>query len=492
MFISISFSEVWDISLYVIEILYLLISLSVVIFMVMENRNPIRTMAWILVLILLPLAGLILYLYFGQNFRKVKLFSRKGIVDFDRIDYLTQGQINELSKPGSLSMLKPKESKKVNIIRLLLNNSKALLSARNKIKILNNGEETFRVIIEDLEQAKHHIHIEFYIIEDDEIGNRIKDLLIRKARQGVEIRIIYDDVGSWKLNKKYLKSLSDEGIEVYAFMPVKFPFFTSRVNYRNHRKIIVVDGKVGFVGGINIADRYIKGIHNLGIWRDTHLRLEGESVYDLQMVFMIDWYFTSKKVMDEKAYLKKFAADEEHLVQITASGPDSDYETIMQAYFSAITTATEYIYIVSPYFLPTESILFALKTVSLSGVDVRIILPARSDSPMTYWSSLSYIQELLESGIKVYFYEKGFSHSKIMIVDDVFASVGSANMDYRSFSQNFEIMALIYDEKVALELKNYFLTDLESSRRILNDDWSNRKFSDKIKSSFFRLFSPLL
>lgn len=483
-------SEIWDVLLVIIEITYLVASFSLIIYLILDNRNPIRTMSWAMVLILLPVIGLILYLFIGQNFRKAKLFSRKGILDFERIESLMQKQKHNL--PENIFLENPKIKSKAHIITLLLNNSKALLSKSNRVKIFNTGTEKFESLLIELDKAKNHIHLEYYIIEDDFIGNKIKDLLIKKARQGVKIRIIYDDVGSWELSKKYLQALKSEGIEIFPFMPVKFPYFTSKINYRNHRKIVVIDGITGFVGGMNIADRYMQGAKDIGPWRDTHLMLEGQAVKDLQMVFIIDWYFVSRQKISGQEYLPHYKISENHLIQITASGPDSNWESIMQAYFSAIATAQEYIFITSPYFLPTESILLALKTAGLSGIDVRILLPFKSDSPLTYWSTLSFIDELLEAGIKVYFYSKGFIHSKVIIVDDVFASVGTANMDYRSFNQNFEVNALIYDEEIALELKKHYLQDLEGSSMVSMEEWANRKTKDKIKSSIFRLFSPLL
>ena len=490
MFLSVTFEQIWSHIAYIFNIIYVITIIFTVIFVILQNRNPIKTISWVMVLILLPVIGIIFYLYFGQNYRKAKIFSRKGISDYQKIECLSKIQIKKL--PNSKFLENKKIKDKLKIITLLLNNSKALLSEKNKVKILKNGKQTFGSIIYELENAKHHIHIEYYIIVNDRIGTQIKEILIRKAKQGVEVRLIYDDVGSWSLKKNYIRSLQKAGIEVFCFMPVRFPFLTSKVNFRNHRKIIVVDGKIGFVGGLNIADYYITGTKKLGPWRDTHLRLEGESVLSLQVVFLIDWYFITKKLIEDEKYFPENKIIDEHLVQITASGPDSDWASIMQAYFVAITTAKNYIYISTPYFMPNESILTALRTTALSGVDVKIILPGKSDSAMVYWSSMSFIQNLLEAGIKVYFYQKGFCHSKLIMVDDVFASVGTANIDYRSFNQNFEVNALIYDESVAVELKQNFIEDLNNSKQIFLNEWKKRPIVNKFKASIARLFSPLM
>ncbi|MBE9467692.1 MAG: cardiolipin synthase [Bacteroidetes bacterium] len=490
MFLSVTFDQIWAHFADIFSIIYVITIIFTVIFVILQNRNPIKTISWVIVLVLLPVIGIIVYLYFGQNYRKAKIFSRKGISDYQKIEKLSKIQIKKL--PDRKFLKNPKLKEKLNIITLLLNNSKALLSEKNKVKILKNGKQTFGSILYELENAKHHIHIEYYIIANDNIGNRIKEILKRKAQQGVEVRLIYDDVGSWSLKKRYVRSLQKAGIEVKCFMPVRFPFLTSKLNYRNHRKIIVIDGEIGFVGGLNIADYYITGTKKLGPWRDTHLRLEGEAVASLQVVFLIDWYFITKKLIDGEKYFPENKVVEEHLVQITASGPDSDWASIMQSYFVAITTAKNYIYISTPYLMPNESILTALTTAALSGIDVRIILSEKFDSKMVYWSTMSFVRDLLEAGIKVYFYQKGFSHSKLIMVDDVFSSVGTANLDYRSFDQNFEVNALIYDERITSELKKNFIEDMTNSKQMSLDEWIKRPNANKIKASFARLFSPLM
>ena len=472
------------------SIIYGATILFIVTLIILENRHPVKTIAWVLVLVLLPVLGIIHYLFFGIEYRKRKLFSRKELKDLQRMERFSQIQLKFL--PDNKYLEDPDIRAKRHIITLLLNNSKAILTRHNHVEILQNGSATFSEIIEAIKSAKEHIHIEYYIYSDDKIGNKIKDLLIEKAEQGVQVRFIYDSVGSWGLKRKFRKSLKDAGVEIYPFLPVKFPLFASKINYRNHRKIVVVDGKIGFVGGVNIADRYAEGHPKIGFWRDTHLKVQGDAVHSLQSVFLTDWYFSSKQVVQGLSYFPHHEIEENHLVQITASGPDSDWASIMQAYFSAIATAKDHVYISTPYFIPNESILTALKSAAMSGVDVRLLLPSKSDVGIYLWSSQSYVEILLESGVKVYFYDKGLNHGKIMMVDGVFASVGTANMDIRSFDQNFEVNALVYDKEITQLLENDFLEDLEDSTRIYLETYSKRPLRHKVRESLSRIFSPLL
>lgn len=474
---------------YFFGIIYLLTILFIIILVIQQKGDPLKTITWVLVLLLVPIIGIILYFYFGQNYRRQKIFNRKGLNDMERMRDFSHLQILELPKKSFLN--DPKIKSKQHIITLLLNNSKSLLSEYNTLQIFTAGKEAFDVILNDIQNAKDHIHLEYYIIEDDKIGRKVRDLLINKAKEGVEVRVIYDDMGSWSLSDKYLRPLREAGVQVFAFLPVRFPYFTNKINFRNHRKIVVVDGKIAHLGGMNIADRYIEGGEGLGMWKDMQLRIVGEAVHSLQVIFLTDWYFVSKQVINDDKYFPKSSISERRLVQITASGPDSDWASIMQAYFAAISTANDHIYIATPYFIPNESILTALKTASLGGVDVRIMLPYKSDSHLVYRSTLSFVSELLEAGVKIYFYHKGFNHAKLMLVDGIFASVGTANMDIRSFDQNFEVNAIIYDEEVNNYLESLFLKDLKLSFNFTLEEWNNRHWLNNFKESLARLLSPL-
>ena len=473
-----------------ISIAYFITILFVVILVILQNRTPIKTIGWVLVLMLLPGIGIIFYLFFGQEYRKKKMFSRKGLGELEKLRQITSEQLQIL--PYNYNVFSEAVYSKRHLINLLLTNSHAFVSSNNEVRILKNGEQAFPAMFQAIEDARCHIHIEFYIIEDDTIGKQFKELLIKKAREGVEVRLIYDDVGSWKLPKKYIKELKEAGVKIDCFIKVRFPLLTSKVNYRNHRKIVVVDGNIGFIGGLNIADRYLVGSRFYGIWRDTHLMVKGGAASGLQVIFMADWYFVSKEIFKGSPYYISAIEGSGKIVQITSSGPDSDWKSISQAYFSAIASAQKQVLVATPYFIPNEEINSAMKTAALGGIDVKILLPQKSDATITKWSTFSYIAELLEAGVKVYFYQAGFTHSKLLIVDGVFSSVGTANFDFRSLETNFEVNAMIYDEEVASELIFQFQNDLKHSRQVVLTEWEQRSRWSKAKESFARILSPLL
>jgi len=477
-------------TLQVVSAIFLITSIAIAVIIILEKRSPFKTAAWILVLVLLPVFGLIFYLFFGQDYRRRKLFSRKGLKELGKLRKLITKQLRQISK-NHLN-LSPAVIERERLISLLLKNSDALLTTGNRVKILNNGEATFEAIFKSIENARHHIHLEYYIIDDDETGNRLKNLLIKKSLQGVDVRLIIDDVGSWGLKKKFLNELSNAGVEVYPFMKVRFPRLTSRVNYRNHRKIAIIDGKEGFTGGINFADRYKYGLKKIGPWRDTHLKIEGDAVACLQVIFAADWFFVSHKNLEGKNYYLPFSEKPGVPVQVAASGPDSDWESIGQAFFTAISCAKKNVYITTPYLIPPLSILTALKTAALGGIDVRIIIPEKSDARISKWGSFSFVQELLEAGVRVYFYQAGFIHSKLLMVDSIVASVGTTNLDFRSIETNFEVNAFLYDEKVTKALEHHFKNDLESSREIMLEEWIKRRWHFKLRESLAHIVSPML
>ena len=479
-----------QIGIYVLIALYVFTVASVVFNVILENRNPVRTLAWIIVLVTVPLIGFLFYLYFGVNYRKIKMFSMKGLGDMKWLQYMSEDQKQWIKKS---EFLQKKESAEVRkLMTLLLNNSKALLTRFNRIQVLRNGEETFQALFQALEDARKFIHLEYYIIAEGRLTARLKDILLRKAREGVEIRIIYDDVGSWSLSKEFIREVRKAGIQIYPFLPVRF-HFANKANYRNHRKIAVIDGKTGFVGGLNIADRYVDGLPHIGIWRDTHLKVEGEAVTSLQVVFLIDWYFVRQELLlNKNEYLPYIQSDSHVLVQTVASGPDSDWASIQQTYFTLINMAKRYVFISTPYFMPGETTLNSLKTAAMSGVDVRLLLPHKSDSRLTHWCTRSYVQELLEAGVKIYWYRKGINHSKVIIVDGQVASVGTANMDLRSFEQNFEVSLIIYDREVVKELATDFIKDLQDSTNEVIQKWKFRSKKEQLYESVARLFAPLL
>ena len=474
---------------YSIITIYILTIIFVVYNVIMENRNPIKTLAWIIIIITIPILGFVFYANLGINYRKKKMFSRKGIGDIKWLQYMNEKNRQFVKKSTLLKHEKLSDVRK--LITLLLNNSKAMLTLHNQVDILNNGSETFPAIFDSLGNAKKYIHIEYYIIEEGNLANKLKDLLISKVKEGVKVRFIYDDVGSWSLSKTFVRELRDAGVAIYAFSPVKFWHF--KTNYRNHRKIIVVDGEVAFVGGLNFADRYLYGVEGLGIWRDIHLKVGGGAVTSLEIIFLIDWYFVCQELLlDKENYLPHKKNDSNVAIQTVASGPDSDWASIQQAYFSMIHMAKKNVYISTPYFMPGETTLNALKTAAMSGVEVKILLPRKSDSLLTYWCTRSYVTELLEAGVEIYWYKKGFNHSKVILIDDLVASVGTANMDVRSFEQNFEVNLIIYDNIVVKKLTDTINNDLKNSSIQTLNDWILRKKKAKIKESMARLFAPLL
>ncbi|MDR2927152.1 MAG: cardiolipin synthase [Cytophagaceae bacterium] len=482
--------DFWNIIKQIIIIIYFVSIIYVAVSTVMENRNPVKTISWVLVLVLLPIVGFICYMFFGQNLRKEKIIARKGLKNHDLFYSIAHEQVSHLSETDML--LNSKFEEKRRLVTLLLNNSNAVVSANNSVDVLQNGRCTFDAIIAAIEVAKVYIHLQYYIFADDATGRSILNILKRKATEGVEVRMIVDDVGSWELKRPFFREMWNAGIQIYSFLPVHFPKLTSKINYRNHRKIVVVDGITGFLGGLNIADRYARGTKQFSTWRDTHLRVKGDAVNSLQTIFSIDWYFVSREELNDKKYFPHKKASGSRVMQIVPSGPDSDWAAIMMGIFHAISCAKRSVLIASPYFMPTEAVLLAIKTAALSGIDVKTILPQRSDSSLTLLSSRSYLRELMEAGVQFYFYQKGFIHCKTLVIDDFVSIVGSANMDFRSFEQNYEITAFIYDEKIAAELTATFYDDLSHCAPVLLDDWNNRPLKEKAKESFARVVSPLM
>lgn len=470
---------------------------------ILQNRDPAKTMAWLLIFILLPGIGLVIYGALGRNIRKRKIFKTqklatnikennlfKNMEPIEELVELEQRAINgnDLIKDTYYEGIKRK------VISLLLNTGKFPFTTNNNVKVFIDGNEKFESLLKDIEQAKEHIHLEYFIIKNSEIGIKLKELLIKKSNEGVSIKILYDDVGCWRFwfDRRFFQDMKDEGIEIVPFLPAKFPIIGGKINYRNHRKIAIIDGHIGYTGGINIGDEYMGKNEKFGYWRDTHIRIEGSSVYMLQMVFLIDWYYTTKKESFDERYFPKLNYMGNSMIQVVATGPDSDWEAIHYAYFSAICNAKERVYIETPYFIPDESLLRALKSAALSGVDVRIIFPSIADHKIVHQASYSYFDDILRSGGKVYLYKKGFIHSKVVIIDDKISSIGSANMDLRSFMLNFEMNAFIYDKKIIKKITDDFFKDIENSEEIKLKDFENRPFIKKWVESVARLFSPIL
>ena len=464
-------------------VFYIYIIISTISVLLLENRNPVKSFSWLLVLVFLPVVGLVLYILLGQNYRKRKIISRKSI---QRITERPVASF-DIDKLSSEHM----DQHFIKLTGLLKKNSEAEGYAYNKIEILSRGEDIFQSMFDAIRNAKNHIHIEFFIFEDDKLSNELRELLIKKSREGVRVRMIYDYVGSINLSSRYLHTLRYAGVYVRPFLPLRLRLRRSKINYRNHRKLVIVDGKIGFTGGINIADRYLYG-SRLGQWRDTVVRIEGAGVHGIQKLFLTDWYFVERKLITAAKYFPEPQRYEENLVQLVSSGPDTDWQSIMQGIAAAIMAAEKYVYIHTPYFMPNELMSGCIQMAALSGTEIRLMIPEKSDAPLSDLSSSSYLGDMMEAGVRVFIYKKGFLHSKAIVLDDFVSIIGSTNMDDRSFDQNFEANAFIYDTKTALQLKELFMNDLNKCEELTYDAWNNRKRRQKLKESFARLFSPLM
>lgn len=464
-----------------VYLIYLAVIISTIWVVVLENRNPVKTIAWVLVLVFLPVIGLVFYFFFGRTHRRDQIISRHSyskLLKRPETEYLSQID-NDVPTDYE------------GLISLFQHSNHAFPYANNQTEIFTTGSSWIGTLLRELKQAKDHIHLQSYIIADDEIGHQVRDALIAKAREGVAVRVIYDDVGTWQTPKAFFNVMMEAGIEVRSFLKVRFPLFTNKANYRNHRKLVVIDGHTGFIGGMNIADRYVNGV-SWGIWRDTHMMIKGKAVHGLQTAFLLDWYFTDGTLLTSAHYFPVVADMGSSLIQVVTSSPIQPGQEIVMGLIKAISNAKKYFYIQTPYFLPTEAMLNALQTAAMAGVDIRLMLPEKTDTIMAHWGSRSYVADVLKFGVKVYFYQKGFLHSKLMVSDDNITTIGSTNMDFRSFEHNFEANAFIYDEQVAMAAREIFLLDQRDCKQVTLKQWEKRPRRQKILESFIRLMSPLL
>lgn len=476
------------------EILYFIVTLLVILKVLYDTRSGTKVLAYVLFIALVPIVGILFYFSFGINYRKQKLYNRK-IVEDEALRQRIISRVDEYSTEVSLSGLMPPDH--FNLSSFIHNTSKSPVTANNMVKLLLNGEEKFPELLTALEAAESHIHLEYYIYENDKTGNSIADILIKKAQEGVEIRFLYDDFGSHSLGKDFIRRLEENGVQTAPFYKIKWYALANRLNYRNHRKIIVIDGKKSFVGGINISDKYRNDLPSSTLyWRDTHLMIDGPATFYLQYLFLCDWNFCSenKLLFGENYFPMNFTQTElqHELVQIESSGPDSPLPVIFYSLLQAIGSAKQRIWITSPYFIPGESLMDALIIASKSGVSVNILVPGISDSKMVNAAARSYYSELLQHGTRIFLYEKGFVHAKTLVIDGNLAVVGSANMDYRSFDLNFEVNAVLYSKKIALQLENSFKNDLRHTSEINAADWMNRPRYLHLWEKLVRLLSPFL
>lgn len=464
-------------------LIYVAIDIAAVAIVIKENRNPIRALSWVIALLFLPGIGLIFYIFFGRSLRgKVLSQTNRG-----RLLHMPKGKEVKLSETALSTDLK-------NLVMLGIETDGYPLTINNNIEIFTEGKEKFDSLTKDLLRAKKRIYLQYYIFLDDKIGNRISKILIEKAREGVEVKVIYDHVGSFSARNKFFKRMADNGVEVHPFFRVNFPQFANRINWRNHRKIVIIDDEIGYIGGMNIADRYAYGERNgKESWRDTHFRVKGEIIQSLTHSFILDWNFQIKgepyiPERNPETELKKSTTG----MQLVTGGPMCDRNNLSLMFLKAITTAKKLIWIQTPYFLPTDALFNALEAAALSKIDVRIMMPAHTDSLLLHYSSFSYISQCLKAGIKIYLYQPGMLHAKAMIIDEDLVTAGSTNFDFRSFENNFECNLFIHDREFNKRMRDIFYSDMEKCQKVTKEMWGQRSIGHKFLESILRLVSPIL
>ena len=473
------------------HILFINILLALVIIF-FQRRSPRTVWTWLLLLYFIPILGFVLYLMIGQDFHKSRMFKMKEIEG--EIKYAVRRQGENIYR-RKLMLANPEMNRFRNLILYNLEAGEAVLTDNNDVRIYTDGVQKFQALIREIEQAERYIHLQYYIIKNDELWKKLEEVLTRKARQGVEVRVLFDSMGCRTMHHKDWERLERAGIMTAEFFPAAFGKLQLRVNYRNHRKIVVIDGRIGFVGGFNIGREYISRDEKFGYWRDTHLCIEGAAVTTLAVRFVLDWNYAARENLfleDALFQLPQYVRNGHDPVQIISSGPDSRTKTIHDHYLNMIHSAKDHIYLQTPYFIPDDSILDALRIASRSGIDVRIMVPCKPDHPFVYWATYSYLGEMVETGAKCYVYNNGFLHAKTLCVDGMVGSVGTANMDIRSFELNFEVNAVIYSERTVQRLEKAFENDIGKCTQVTWNLYDQRTMVIRVKEQFSRLLSPLL
>ncbi|WEK54949.1 MAG: cardiolipin synthase [Candidatus Cohnella colombiensis] len=473
---------------------WIVISLCVFIFqagtiLLLEYRRPANATAWLLILFLFPLVGFILYYFLATEYKRRRKVRKHAALDQRRRALLLR-QSTIMTNPEDSSYSNIASNKR--LYRSLMKSGELPISMKNHVEVYNNGEDTYRAMLTAIKNATQHIHMSTYIVRDDETGKLFSKALIEKAQQGVIVRLLYDGIGSIKLSDSFIRDLRAGGVLCACFFPIRPSFRKKRMNYRNHRKIAVIDGKFGYVGGINIGDEYIGKHPRLGFWRDTHLQLEGDSVYQLQEVFLKDWEIATKEKLVDPQYFPIHDCDSKDEVQIVSAGPDRRGDAIHETFYSMMSAAQNRIWITTPYFIPSPSIAMALHDAARSGLDVRIMMPYIPDTWLVHHASMSYAEEMLRSGVRVWQYHKGFIHAKTLLIDSMIGVVGSANMDLRSFFSNFEINAHLFSAHPIERIEYDFLQDMEASVELDYTTFRGRPRRRKVKEALARLLSPLL
>lgn len=448
-----------------------------------SQMEPYKAMFWVMTIIFIPFIGMVLFLFFGKSLHK------KRIIADRQSAILSERTIAEFNAQDNLVI----PSRHLRVVHLFASLTLALPFKNNHVEIFTDGASFFLSLLQAIGKAKHHIHIITYIYDDDAMGNLLADALIDRAREGIEVRLIYDDVGSWRTSHRLFERMREAGIDVEEFMPVRFPAFTGRVNYRNHRKICVIDGREGFIGGMNIATRYAKGSRGSN-WCDTHLRIEGGVVSSLQRSFLDDWYLVDHTlVLGDEYYPAPKVKANNCLAQVVLGSPRMAWHGLMQGYISIIYEARKYVYIETPYFIPTQSVLIALQSQALAGIDVRVMLPEHADWWFVEHAARSYIDAAFDAGVKFYLYTPGINHTKMLVCDDCICTCGSTNIDFRSFENNSEANVFFFDTEMALRMKHIFMDDLKHCTALEDNYLFNHpRFFSRVCDGFVRLFSPLM
>lgn len=467
---------------WIVYIIYIVTIAICIVVILRENRNPIRSLSWVIALIFLPVVGFIFYLFFGRSMRGQHMISR-----MNKRKMITTMAPRHLDL-NSQSLTRPER----NLIKLARNLSSSFYTINNEIEIFTTGEDKFTALKRDLSEAKSSIYLQYYIFLDDTLGHEIADILMQKAQEGVDVKVMYDNVGSFSARNKFFKMLNEAGVETHPFFKVTFPQLANRINWRNHRKIVIIDGTTGYLGGMNIADRYIRNTSKGWGWRDTHFRLRGDIVESLLFSFVVDWNFRNQQHPMKYPKTEPPGIHNNVGMQLVTSGPTSQWDNLALCFLKAISSATKNIYIQTPYFLPTDALMHALEAAALSKIDVRIMIPRMSDSRMLQYASFSYVTECLKAGIKVYLYNPGMLHAKGMIIDDNIVTAGSTNFDFRSFENNFECNLIIYDKEVNRSMRDIFFRDMGQCTKLTYTLWHSRPIMQRTFESVVRLVSPIL
>ncbi|MCK0161572.1 cardiolipin synthase [Muricauda sp. F6463D] len=467
-------------------IVYVLSSIWAIGAIVYHGRRPSRSVSWVLVIITLPILGAVLYYLFGMNRRKFKFFNTK---EFEKRNKYTYPK-NSIQEKFGVHFETDTQKEKLN--RLIEANSNTTAKSGNHITVLQDGGETFNMLFKSMEEAQKFIHVQYYILEQGDLLDKMLELFERKIKQGVEIRIIYDSLGSYQLRGRPRKKFQNIGVKIYPIMPIRLKNLLFSLNFRNHRKIVIIDNKLAFTGGINVSDKYISRKSGLGKWKDIHLKLEGPIVNDLHLIFLKDYYFACRNT---DFHVSKYLFEQEKKgsvnAQVVSGGPDSKHPTIMQQYIGMMNKAKHSIRIANPYFVPGDTFLQSLKIVALEGIDISLLVPKKSDSKAAKFAMFSHFEELLQVGVKIYLRED-FSHSKVMIVDDDLVSIGSGNFDIRSFELNYEANVLIYDQKIGSEMVHEYEKICEKANLVTTQRFQNRTIWQKFLEGLFKFFKPLI